>query len=202
MVTKSEICNLALSRLGDKSTVENIDVPKTQTEKTFKKWFDVTRRAALRKMMPPFARKRKLWAKSNYVPDFGYSFAYDYRADCVKVLGIGNMDEPDTNYVVEGNYILTNSDYKDGLPVRYVEDVTDLGRFDDNFIELFSLLLACNVAPEITESASRVKGIESSLPIKIAEVMAVSSQENKPFIVRSSGLRNARLGVGYGVRKH
>ncbi len=202
MVTKSEICNLALSRLGDKSTVENIDTPKTQTEKTFKKWFDITRRAALRKMMPPFARKRKLWAKSNFVPDFGYLFAYDYRPDCVKVLGIGNLDSPDNNYVVEGELILTNSNYEDGLPVRYVEDVKDLGKFDDNFIELFSLLLAYNVAPEITESASRVKGLESIISAKIAEVMAISSQENRPFVVKSSGLKSARLGASYGVRKH
>ena len=37
MVTKSEICTLALSRPGDKKTVENIENPTTQTEKTFRK---------------------------------------------------------------------------------------------------------------------------------------------------------------------
>ena len=74
MVTKSEICNLALSRLGDKKTVENIDNPTTQTEKTFAKWYDVTRRASLRKMIPNFARVREIWAKSNYTPAFGYKF--------------------------------------------------------------------------------------------------------------------------------
>ena len=202
MVTKSEICNLALSRLGDKKTVENIDNPTTQTEKTFAKWYDVTRRASLRKMMPNFARVREIWAKSNYTPAFGYKFAYDYRSDCVKILGIGNMDTPDTDYVVEGNYILSNGEYPDGLPVRYIKDIEDVGLFDDNFIELFSLQLAYNVAPEVTESTGRLQYLTQILPSKIAEVIAVNSQENKPFIVKNSRLKNARLGFGYGVKKH
>lgn len=201
MITKSTICNLALSRLGDKKTVENIDNPTTQTEKTFQKWYDVTRRATLRKMMPSFARKRKLWAKSNFKPDFGYAFAYDYRSDCVKVLGIGNLDEPVTDYVVEGLHILTNSDFPDGLPVRYVEDVEDISLYDDNFIELFSLLLALNVAPEITESANIIKYLQEMIQVKSAEVIAVGSQENKPVIIKSSRLANARRGLGYGVSK-
>lgn len=202
MVTKSEICNLALSRLGDKGSVENIDNPTTQAEKSFNKWYNITRRSALRKLMPSFARVRKRWAKSNFLPDFGYSFAYDYRSDCVKVLGIGNMDNPDNDYVVEGGHILTNSNYDDGLPVRYVEDVVDIARYDETFIEVFSLMLAYNVAPEITESANRLQYIENTLTNKIAEVIAIGSQENKPIIIKNSRLNNARLGFGYGVKKH
>ena len=202
MVAKSEICNLALSRLGDKKTVENIENPTTQTEKTFRKWYDVTRRATLRKVMPSFARIRKAWAKSDYEPDFGYKYAYDYRSDCVKVLGIGNLDDPDNDYVVEGNHILTNSDYPNGLPVRYVQDVTDLSKMDDSFIELFSYMLAYNVAPEITESSTMLQYLQNIIPIKVAEYIAITSQENKPIIIKKSRLANARLGYGYGVKKH
>lgn len=202
MTTTSEICNLALSRLGDKKTVENIDNPTTQTEKTFAKWYDVTRRSALRKLMPNFARVREIWAKSNYTPAFGYKFAYDYHSDCVKILGIGNLDDPDTDYVVEGNYVFANGEYQTGLPVRYIKDITDISKFDDSFIELFSLMLAYNVAPEITESTSRLQYLTQILPQKIAEVISVNSQENKPFIIKRSRLKSARLGYGYGVRKH
>lgn len=202
MTTKSEICNLALSRLGDKKTVENIDNPTTQTEKTFAKWYDITRRAALRKMMPNFARVREVWAKSNYTPAFGYKNAYDYRSDCVKILGVGNLDTPDYDYVVEGNHLLSNGEYESGLPVRYIKDIDDISKFDDNFIELFSLLLAYNVAPEVTESTGRIQYLTQILPSKIAEVISVNSQENKPFIIRNSRLKNARLGYGYGVKKH
>ena len=143
-----------------------------------------------------------IWAKSNYTPAFGYKFAYDYRSDCVKILGIGNMDTPDTDYVVEGNYVFSNGEYPDGLPVRYIKDIEDAGLFDDSFIELFSLQLAYNVAPEVTESTGRLQYLTQILPSKIAEVIAVNSQENKPFIIKNSRLKNARLGFGYGVKKH
>lgn len=202
MKTKSDICNLALSRLGEKNTVENIDNPTTQAEKVFAKWYDVTRRAALRKMMPNFARVREIWAKSNYVPAFGYAFAYDYRTDCVKIIGVGNMDTPDNDYVVEGGYLLSNGQYESGLPVRYVKDVEDCGKFDDNFIELFSLMLAYNVAPELTESANRLNQLLQVIPQKVAEVIAVNSQENKPVIIKHSRLDAARRGYHWGVSKH
>lgn len=202
MVTKAEICNLALSRLGDKKNVENLETPTTQVEKVFAKWYDVTRRSALRRMMPSFARTRKLWAKSNYVPDFGYAHAYQYRSDCVKVLGIDDLDKTQNNYTVEGGYILTNENYEKGLPVRYVEDVKDLSRFSDSFIELFSFMLAYNVAPEITESTNKLQYLESILPQKIAEMIGIDSQENKPIIIHRSRLKAARLGLPYGVKKN
>lgn len=202
MKTKSDICNLALSRLGEKNTVENIDNPTTQAEKVFAKWYDVTRRAALRKMMPNFARAREIWAKSDYKPAFGYEYAYDYRTDCVKIIGIGNMDNPDNDYVVEGGHLLSNGEYESGLPVRYVKDIEDIGKFDDNFIELFSLLLAYNVAPELTESAQRLAQLQQIIPSKMAEVMAVASQENKPIIIKHSRLKAARRGLYMGVSKH
>lgn len=201
MKSKSEICNLALSRLGDKKTVNDIDTPTTQTEKIFHKWYDVTRRSALRRLMPSFARIRKKWAKSDFAPDFGYKFAYKYQSNCLKIIGIGNMDEPITDYVVEGGYVLTNTDFKDGLPVRYVADINDISCFDDVFIELFTYLLAYNVAAEVTESASMIKYIGDIIPIKTAELVALTSQENKPFILTNSRLHNTRLGYGYGIKK-
>lgn len=202
MFTKSEICNLALSRLGDKNEVYSLEQPTTQIEKIFAKWYDVTRRAALRRMMPSFARTRRLIALSNYKPDFGYEYAYQYPSDCVKVLGIGNLDEFQNDYSVEGGYILTNTLYENGLPVRYVEDVRDLGRFTDNFIELFSFMLAYNVAPEITESTSKLQYLENIMPNKIMEMIGIDSQENKPIIIKKGRLQAARLGLPFGVKKN
>lgn len=202
MTTKSEICNLALSRLGDKRTVNDIDNPIEDIEKTFSKWYDVSRRSALRRMMPSFAHTRKLWALSNFIPDFGYRFAYKVRSDCVKVLGIGDLCRSENNYSVEGGYILTNEEYENGLPVRYVSDVQEIDRYTDNFIELFSLMLAYNVAPEITESASRLQYIDNALANKIAETMGVDSQENKPIIIKKGRLQAARRGLPYGVVKN
>jgi hypothetical protein len=201
MRTKNDICNLALSRLGDKGTVENIDNPSKQTEKIFAKWYDISRRSALRRMMPSFARTRGLWAKSSYEPAFGYEYAYAYKTDCLRVLGIGDLDEKENNYAVEGGYILTNEEYSGGLPVRYVEDVKDFSKYTDSFIELFTLILAYNVAPEITESTTKVQIIQQNLQNAIMETIGIDSQENKPIVIKHSKLLSARLGQKYTTTK-
>ena len=114
MYSTVDICNLALSRLGDKNTVESLDHPTKQAEREFAKWYDITRRATLRRMMPSFAIRRKLWAKSAEKPEFGYANAYEYRQDCVKVLGVGNRDNPINDYAVEGGFVLTNEHFETG----------------------------------------------------------------------------------------
>ena len=63
-------------------------------------------------------------------------------------------------------------------------------------------MLAYNVAPEITESSTMLQYLQNIIPIKVAEYIAITSQENKPIIIKKSRLANARLGYGYGVKKH
>lgn len=201
MKSKVDIANLALGRLGDKNSIEDIDNPTNQTENIINRWYDISRRSALRKMMPSFARARGLWHLAGHKPAFGYKYAYVYAPDCLKIIGIGEADESNTEYAVEGGYILTNIDYNGALPVRYVKDVTDVSCFDDNFTELFSLLLAYNIAPEVTESTSIINYLTNAIQAKISEVTAISGQENKPIIVKNSRLGLARRGLSYGVGK-
>jgi hypothetical protein len=200
--TKTEICNLASSRLGGMGSVENIDNPDKETEVVYSKWYDVSRRTALRQMMPSFAKKREKWAQvSSYVPAFGYKYAYKYSSKCLKLLGIGNLYEKDNNYAVEDGYILTNEYYKDGLPVRYIQDVEDVSKFTDDFVSLFAWFLARDVCLEITDSPEKFSMIENILPLKIAEVCGVDAQENRPIRIERSNLKAARLGLRYNEVK-
>lgn len=200
--TKTEICNLALSRIGGASTVENIDNPSKENEIVCSKWYDTSRRTALRQMMPSFAKKRACWVQtSSYVPAFGYKYAYKYNSKCLKILGIGNLYEKENDYVVEDGYVLTNTYYKDGLPVRYIQDVEDVSRFTDDFVSVFAWILARDICLELTESAEKFAMIENVLPIKIAEVCGVDSQENRPIRLERSNLKASRLGLRYGEVK-
>lgn len=200
--TKTEICNLANSRLGGMGSVENIDNPEKDTEVVYSKWYDVSRRTALRQMMPSFAKKRALWARvAGYTPAFGYQYAYKYSKSCLKILGVGNLYEKSNNYVVEDGYILTNEYYEKGLPVRYIYDVEDISKFSDDFISLFAWILARDVCLELTDSPEKFSMIENILPTKIAEVCGVDAQENKPIRIERSNLRASRLGLRYNEVK-
>ena len=199
--TKIEICNLALSRLGNMGSVENIDSPQKEPEVVCSKWYDTARRTALRQMMPSFAKKRDCWVQASYTPAFGYKYAYKYNSKCLKILGIGNLYEKSNDYAIEDGYVLTNTFYKDGLPVRYVQDVEEVSKFTDDFVSLFAWFLARDICLELTESSEKYSMIENILPIKIAEVCGVDAQENKPIRIERSNLKAARLGLSYGEVK-
>lgn len=196
MEVKTQVANLALARLGNKGSVENMDNPQKQVEIVCSKWWDVSRKTALRYMMPSFARKRvKLAQDDSYNCAFGYTKAYLYPNDMIKLLGIGNINEKTNDYAVEDGHILTNDMYEDGLPVRYVANVEDVSKFTPDFIELFSWVLARDIAPELEYSTEQFQLIEKILPEKIMEYCAVDAQENKPIRVSHSNLQMARLGL-------
>lgn len=196
MNSKTEICALALSRLGNQNSIEDIDNPKKQTEIVCAKWYDVSRQSALKTMMPNFARKRAIWAlDANYTPAFGYEYAYKYQNDCIKILGVGDKRTSVKEYEVEGNHLLTNRFYENGLPVRYVSDVTDITKFTPDFIQLFSWYLARNICMELEVDDARLRMIEDLLPMKIVEYCGVDSQENPPKRVSHSKLELERLGL-------
>jgi hypothetical protein len=196
MRTKVEICNLALSCLGEKSTVENIDNPTKQSEIVCSKWYDVSRRTALRQLMPSFARKRDIWAvDGDYKPAFGYDFAYKYKNECLKVLGLGNIGDVRNDYAVEDSHILVNENYGEGLPVRYVADIKDLSVFTDDFVQMFAWFLARDICTELTSSSQKYAEIEQILDKKIQQFCSVDAQENKPIRVKNSELLRARGGL-------
>jgi hypothetical protein len=196
MNSKTEICALALSRLGNQNSIEDIDNPKKQTEVVCAKWYDVSRQSALKTMMPNFARKRAIWAlDANYTPAFGYEHAYKYQSDCLKILGVGDVRSSKKNYEVEGGYLLTNVLYEDGLPVRYVADITDVSKFTPDFIQLFSWFMARNICMELEVDMNKYQAIEQILPSKIVEYCGVDSQENPPHRVSRSLLEVERLGL-------
>ena len=193
--SKNDVCNLALSCMGNRGSVENIDNPKKQEEIAFSKWFDISRRSALRQLMPSFARKRDVWAMADFTPSFGYAYAYKVRSDCVRVLGLGNLYEKKNDYSVEGGYLLTNRHHPEGLPVRYVEDILDPSLYTDDFILLWAWILADNTCMEITNDRTMKSYVDQTLPIKIMEICGVDSQENKPIRVAHSPILDSRHGI-------
>ena len=183
---------MALSILGDYGSVENIDTPTSSNEKVFAVWYDNCRKALLRNTMPNFALKRKRVSKDATAPVFGYENAYECPHDCVKLLGIDQIDYKKNNYAVEGDYIITDEDYDDGLPIRYIANITDVTKFSDDWAELLSWYLASKVCLAITEDNQRKSYLEGMLPIKMSTVGSVNSQENPPMRVSYSRFRNAR----------
>lgn len=194
--SKAEICNLALGHLGNYGTVSNIDTPTNDKEITCELWYDITRQVALKLIMPNFSLARKpvslVTNTANTDRGSGYSNGYEYPNDCLKALGIGNIDLREDNYAIEGNVIYTNVAYEDGLPLRYVKDITDVNFMSPEFKMLLSWFLAANIAWPITQDREKVKLIEELLPGKMSAYSGLNAQENRPTRISRSKYLEAR----------
>lgn len=192
ITSKVDVCNLSLGHLGNYGTVTNIDVPTNDKERVFKLWYDITRQATLKQMMPNFALARKVVAQMDETPAFGYAYAYEYPNDCLKMLGIDGVSMKENNYAVEAGRILTNEDYPDGMPIRYIEDVTDVTRFSPEFKILLSQELGAAVALGITQDVQKAAKITAMLPQLRMAASGMNAQENRPIRISNSRFRAAR----------
>lgn len=192
MNTKTEVCGLAQSRLGNISLISDIDDPQTPAEKAYAKWYDVCRRDLLKTLMPNFALSRAICAQLDYTPAFGWTYAYEYPTNCLKALGIGEVQAKENNYAVEDGRILSDEDYADGLELRFIKDVEDVPKFSPEFVMLLSWELAYNVCIEITKDYDKLSYIEKVKPSKLSAASSVNAQENRPVRINNSKFKLAR----------
>lgn len=204
--SKVDLCNMSLGHLGNYGTITDIDTPTEDKEITFALWYDISRQTFLKMTMPNFALDRKIVSLRSTLPPFGtalgYQYAYEYPNDCLKLLGIGEVMDKENNYAVEGRNIWTDDYYENGLPIRYIKDITDVTVMSPEFKMSFSVYLASNVALEITQDATKANAMLKMLPEKLASLGALNAQENMPIRISHSRFKEARFnGLVGGVRK-
>lgn len=190
-----EICNLALSMLGNYGTIENIDTPVKTKEKTYAQWYSTAVEYALKLAMPNFALARRIVSQvaTNPAP-FGYTYAYEKPADCLKVLGFGDIDEKDLRYTIEGDYIYTDEDYADGLELRFIRNITDVSRFTPEFVLFAAEVLAAFTCTAVTQDAARAQALKDRLPMRAVELSGINAQENPPIRKSTSKFKQAKYG--------
>lgn len=194
--SKVDLCNMALGHLGNYGTVDNIDTPTNDKETTFALWYDISRQTFLKMVMPNFALKRRVVSSKVEDPpfgtDLGYQHAWEYPNDCLKLLGIGQVQDKKNNYAVEGRLIWTEDDYESGLPIRFISDYKDVATMSPEFKMGFSVFLASNAAMDITQDPSKTNTMLKMLPEKMAHITALNGQENMPIRISHSKFKQAR----------
>ena len=195
MNVPEQICNMTLSRLGNKNTVSSISDPKTPEDRIFAIWYDPCRQIVLKKLMPNFALGRKVVAMLSTVPAFGYAYAYQEPVDCLKVLGIGDVQDKENNYSVENGQILTDEEYADGMNLRYVKDETDVTKFTIEFIMTLVSEMADKISLQITQNPQLLTAMNALIKIDQLMASALNGQENTPVRKNVSKFKLAKLGA-------
>ena len=186
---------MALGFLGNYETISSLESPVSDKEIVFSLWYDVSRQALLKEVKPNFACKRKYVASVDIsIPDeFGYQAAYEYPSDCLKVLGLGDIDEKYNDYTVEAGYIYTDETYENGLPLRYIADVEIVTEFTPEFKILLAMYLAANTGLQITQDPNKAKMAFELYSANKISVASLSTQENKPVRIENSKFLQSKI---------
>lgn len=176
MASVVDICNQALSHLGDSATVASIDPPEGSAQAEHCARFYPAALAALLEMHPwAFATRRiTLAAVSN--PSSTWAYAFALPNGCINLISILAPDATDdySTSVVGGAYtpqdfsveidengndiILTNQ--ADAV-LRYVVLVSDTTRFSPLFVEALTWLLASKLAGPVLKGDAGMQAAQA-----------------------------------------
>ena len=182
MASAVEICNLALSFLGDSGGVATINPPDSTTvSKMCAIYYPIAKSAMLEMHDWSFATKRQLLAKLSTNETAGWRGVYEVPSDCMRVIRVRPharqempswwTDNPlwfvepnDANFEVMGGKLYTNAEN----PVAtYLTSEVSEGYFSPTFATAFAYYLAMEIA------GSRVKGEEGQ---KLASLLSKQFQ--------------------------
>lgn len=143
MASVVDICNLALSHLGDSATVSSIDPPEGSAQAEHcARFYPTARDVVLEAHDWTFATRRVALAQSG-TPPSAWAYAYALPASCIRVLAVldpaATSDQDTQDFVEEGGYLYTNQ--ADAV-VKYTTRVTDTTKFSPSFTEALAWLLA------------------------------------------------------------
>lgn len=196
--SKSELCNLALDLLlqSNEEIVTNIETPTTNTEVVCKRWYDVTRKATLRKGIWNFALKRIILTPDATPPAYGYTQSYNLPADFIRMVTIETEPGRTLNqkYEIENGKILINTADTASLYIKYVFDQVVVAKFDASFLDVMTMELALRMAYKFSASSSRVAQIEEMLQKKMSSAQSVDGQERPPDVRDDQNISRFRRG--------
>ncbi|HCA7297222.1 TPA: hypothetical protein MX298_000843 [Escherichia coli] len=160
MASVIEICNRALSNIGNSRSINSLDEASKEAGQC-SLHFDACRDAALADFDWNFATKRVALADTNNPPP-DWQYAYQYPTDCMRITEImlPGIRNPTTAmrvpYVTGADAAGTGKLIYTDQPeawLKYVGRVTDVNMFDAIFIEALSWRLAAAINMPLTGSA-------------------------------------------------
>lgn len=186
-----DICNLTLDLLGEESDLSDIDNPSTENEALFNRWYHVIRRALLRSGVFNFAIRRVVLTVSSSDPIFGYDDAYNIPNRCLRIVTIGDEDDPKQDFEIENGQILLDND-AGNLNLRYIYDETVVTKFDSLFVELLAHELAVRLGKKKGAQQNVMQTIKEERDALRLRIGAVDGQERPPRRIQRSSWKTAR----------
>lgn len=145
--SQTRIANRALTLMGSSKRILSLGDPSPEA-KTMLALFDGARDATLAAHPWNFALARAALPSLSTPPAYGYAFAYQLPADCLRWLPPGRGDRDWYRAEQEGGRLL--SDVSAPLRVRYIARVEDVALWSAGFADALAYRLAAEAAEPLT----------------------------------------------------
>lgn len=151
MASKVDICNLALSHIGQKANISSIDPPDPTVEaQDAARFYPMALNETLEAHAWGFAMTRRVLVEVADVAPASWQYAYQWPNQCLRPVAVleeeADDDDPTEKWIREGDYIYTNVE---NATLRYVQLVTDTNKFSPSFTISLSHRLAAYLAGKI-----------------------------------------------------
>lgn len=190
-----EICNAALSLIGEKQITNATLSDDTEAERQCSLVYPIIRDKLLRAHPWNFAESRSQLAALTETPDFEFSYYYQLPSDCLRVLRLYDTDD---NYRVEANRRIAT----DVTPCQliYTAQVTDPAQFDPGFTHAVIYHLAAHLAMVLSDNRSLAAELRQAADAETKMAKAQDGQEGYPYKRKNKNswisFRKGRGGVG------
>lgn len=175
--SETEICNLALTRLGH-SQIVTMDEG-TKAASLCSLHYPICRDATLRAHPWNFAIYRVTLALDATAPNHEFGYRHALPTDCLKVIRTGFEADgyTDVPYRIEGRYLLCDETV---VTIEYIAKITDVAAFDPMFVDLLAQRLAAEIAVPLTDTQTLAKAMWDVYGMKLSEARTTDAQEGTP----------------------
>ena len=173
--SRTTIANLALTKLGQNVILTTLDDPNSPEAVAISSVYNSLRDDILAKFMWSFAQKTTTLATlAITVPDFGdgVSIAYGYPSDYIKA-NFFNIGYALIHLEAGGIYSDTP-----GLMMKYTYQNDDPTTYTPELIQACATRIAAEICLNITQNATKQKGLFEEALIKLADAISSNSRES------------------------
>lgn len=181
MITKIDICNLALAHLGQEP-ISSL----TQDEEKARRcnlFFEPVKREVLRTHNWAFAGSLVSLSLLAHYPHTPWPYRYAYPKDCLFLRKVYAKENPAQSYAFKEIYeqdiharvILCGAEQ---AQAEYTRDVKDESLFDPAFVKVFSLALAADLAVTLTADVALAQKILQKYTLSLEEARRCNMTEN------------------------
>ncbi|MCX4154996.1 MULTISPECIES: hypothetical protein [Paraburkholderia] len=160
----------------------------SKTARSMTAVYDMVRLGELRKHFWSFASARAMLPALATPPAWQFGNACQLPADFVRLIQVNDFyadpammdyrNQDDSAYTIENDKIFT--DFQVPLKIRYIQDVTDTGRFDPLFCLAIAAQLAWYTCEELTNSDAKRQTCLKAYAQAIQDAMRANAFEKAP----------------------